>query len=111
MDARMFTRRQAIGAAAGLCSMPILGCGDKGVEKPARIESSSEETPMVAIPAPTLGWEVIASGNAGPGVRSRHGLVYDRSTKAAVLFASGLDDVVYSCEKCGTEAKRTFKRT
>jgi hypothetical protein len=29
----------------------------------------------------------------------------------AVLFASGLDDVVYSCEKCGTEAKRTVKRT
>ena len=28
-----------------------------------------------------------------------------------VLFASGLDDVVYGCEKCGTEAKRTIKRT
>ena len=28
-----------------------------------------------------------------------------------VLFASGLDDVVYSCEKCGTAAKRTIKRT
>jgi hypothetical protein len=37
-------------------------------------------------PAPTLGWEVIASGNAGPGVRSRHGLVYDRRAKAAVFF-------------------------
>ena len=30
---------------------------------------------------------------------------------APVLFASGLDDVVYGCEKCGTEAKRTIKRT
>jgi len=28
-----------------------------------------------------------------------------------VLFASGVDDVVYGCEKCGTEAKRTIKRT
>ena len=37
-------------------------------------------------PAPTLGWEVIAPGNAGPGVRSRHGLVYDRRAKAAVFF-------------------------
>ena len=29
---------------------------------------------------------------------------------APVLFASNLDDVVYGCEKCGTEAKRTVKR-
>jgi len=27
-----------------------------------------------------------------------------------VLFASGLDDVIYCCAKCGTEAKRTIKR-
>lgn len=27
-----------------------------------------------------------------------------------VLFASGLDDVFYGCEPCGTEAKRTVKR-
>jgi hypothetical protein len=27
-----------------------------------------------------------------------------------VLFASGLDDVLYTCEPCGTEAKRTVKR-
>ncbi len=37
-------------------------------------------------PAPTLGWEVIAEGRAGPGPRSRHGLTYDRHAKAAVLF-------------------------
>ena len=30
---------------------------------------------------------------------------------APVLFASGLDDVIYGCEKCGTEVKRTIKRT
>ena len=30
---------------------------------------------------------------------------------APVLFASGLDDVIYGCEKCGTEAQRTIKRT
>lgn len=28
-----------------------------------------------------------------------------------VLFASDLDDVVYGCETCGTDAKRTVKRT
>jgi hypothetical protein len=37
-------------------------------------------------PVSTSGWEVIASGKDGPGPRSRHGLVYDRSAKAAVLF-------------------------
>lgn len=30
---------------------------------------------------------------------------------APVLLASGLDDIVYGCEKCGTEIKRTVKRT
>jgi DNA-directed RNA polymerase subunit RPC12/RpoP len=30
---------------------------------------------------------------------------------APVLFASALDDVIYGCDKCGTEVKRTFKRT
>jgi hypothetical protein len=29
---------------------------------------------------------------------------------SSVLFASGLDDVVYGCEDCGTEAHRTVKR-
>jgi hypothetical protein len=28
-----------------------------------------------------------------------------------VLFASGLDDVIYGCEKCGTETKLAVKRT
>jgi DNA-directed RNA polymerase subunit RPC12/RpoP len=28
-----------------------------------------------------------------------------------LLFASELDDVIYGCEKCGTEVKRTVKRT
>ena len=27
-----------------------------------------------------------------------------------VLFASNLDEVIYGCEKCGTEAKRTVTR-
>ena len=27
-----------------------------------------------------------------------------------VLFASDLDDVIYGCETCGTEVKRTVKR-
>jgi hypothetical protein len=28
-----------------------------------------------------------------------------------VLFASGMDDVIYGCEDCGTEVKRTLKQT
>jgi RNase P subunit RPR2 len=27
-----------------------------------------------------------------------------------VLFASKVDDIVYGCDDCGTEAKRTVKR-
>ena len=27
-----------------------------------------------------------------------------------LLFASNMDDVVYGCEDCGTEIKRTVKR-
>jgi RNase P subunit RPR2 len=29
---------------------------------------------------------------------------------APVLFASEMDDIVYGCEECGTETKRTVKR-
>jgi hypothetical protein len=28
-----------------------------------------------------------------------------------VLFSSGLDDVIYGCEECGTEAQRAVNRT
>ncbi|MEA2982455.1 MAG: hypothetical protein QOF91_3552 [Alphaproteobacteria bacterium] len=28
----------------------------------------------------------------------------------SVLFAANLDDVIFGCEKCGTEVKRTVKR-
>ncbi len=35
-------------------------------------------------------WRVIASDRDGPGPRSRHGLIYDRQTKAIVLFG-GID--------------------
>jgi hypothetical protein len=30
---------------------------------------------------------------------------------APLLFASDLDDVIYGCDTCGTEVKRTVKRT
>ncbi len=30
---------------------------------------------------------------------------------APLLFASDLDEVIYGCDTCGTEAKRTVKRT
>src|SRR5207248_3141759 len=86
MSDREVTRRQVLHATAALFGTAALGCGVRGPEKTEGIKDASEATPMSRDPAPKLGWEVIASGNAGPGVRSRHGLVYDRSTKAAVLF-------------------------
>jgi hypothetical protein len=58
----------------------------EGRERPDATKGAPEVTPTPREPAPTLGWEVIASGSAGPGLRSRHGLVYDRGAKAAVLF-------------------------
>lgn len=36
--------------------------------------------------SPRLGWEVVASGNNGPGKRSRHCLVFDSKSRAAILF-------------------------
>jgi hypothetical protein len=86
MSDKLFTRRHALGVVAGLFSATVLGCRDKGGPKPEGNEDPLEEMPMATDPAPTLGWETIASGKYGPGVRSRHGLVYDRNTKAAVLF-------------------------
>ena len=86
MSDEVLTRRQALGAVAGLFSVTVLSCRDKGSKQPVAIGDSSEGTPMATVPTPTLGWEVVASGNAGPGVRSRHGLVYDRRANAAVLF-------------------------
>ena len=87
MRDRVVTRREAIQAAFPLFAAAALGCGGRNNEQSERTEEVSEGTPMIREPAPTLGWEVIASGNAGPGPRSRHGLVYDRSTKAVVMFA------------------------
>jgi Galactose oxidase, central domain len=86
MSGEMLTRRPTLAALAGLFSAAVLGCRNKGGPKPEGDEDSLEEMPVAADPAPTLGWETIASGKYGPGVRSRHGLVYDRSAKASVLF-------------------------
>jgi hypothetical protein len=30
---------------------------------------------------------------------------------APLLFASDMDEVIYGCDTCGTETKRTVKRT
>jgi hypothetical protein len=86
MSDRGVTRRQTLQAAIALFGAAVLGCGGRSREKPTRSNDAPEVTPMTNDPAPTLGWEVIASGTAGPGPRSRHGLVYDRSANAAVLF-------------------------
>ncbi len=73
MSDRQVTRRQILEGTALFVSATLSGCRGRRPK-------------MTREPAPTLGWEVIASGNAGPGERSRHGLVYDRRAKSAVLF-------------------------
>lgn len=50
--------------------------------------------PIVKEPVPSFRWQLIAAGDAGPGPRSRHGLVYDRRDRAAVLFGG----VIWSSE-------------
>jgi hypothetical protein len=64
--------------AAAIVSAGSPGCGSH------EHESVKQQGPED--PGPTLGWETIAEGDAGPGPRSRHGLVYDDRAKAAVLF-------------------------
>src|SRR5262249_40063326 len=85
MNDKSVTRRGAFGVVAGLFGA-VLGCRGKRGPDPEGEEYPLEEMPMAGGPAPTLRWETIASGKHGPGARSRHGLVYDRGTKAAVLF-------------------------
>jgi hypothetical protein len=86
MGDQLMTRRHVLGAGAWLFGATVFGCRDRSGPKPEGEESPLEEMPLAADRAPTLGWETIAFGKYGPGVRSRHGLVYDRSAKAAVLF-------------------------
>ena len=86
MGAKLITRRHALSIGAGLFGATAFGCRGKGGRNPEGDVSPLEEMPMATDTAPKLGCETIASGKYGPGVRSRHGLVYDRGAKAAVLF-------------------------
>jgi hypothetical protein len=79
MSGRVITRWQAIKMTAAL----LLGCALSGCGT-GRDENGTQE--MAKDPPPALGWEVIASGGAGPGPRSRHCLAYDKRAKVAVLF-------------------------
>jgi hypothetical protein len=74
MSDRIITRRQALEVTAAL----FIGAGLEGC--------GSRKREIATGPVPRLGWEVIVSGDDGPGPRSRHGLVYDRSANAALLF-------------------------
>lgn len=61
------------------------------------------------------------SGKPGPGAEKRAGgseqpecpkckRAMSVRQIAPVLFASNIDDVIYACDRCGTETKRTVKR-
>ena len=86
MSDESLTRRLALGLIAGLVNAILSGCRKMGGANLEGEEQPLEQMPPATGPAPTLGWETIAAGKYGPGVRSRHGLVYDRSAKAVVLF-------------------------
>src|SRR5438105_2011060 len=74
MSDRAITRRQALEATAAVfLAAGLSGCRGRRLDRARG-------------PVPTLGWEVIAGGDDGPGPRSRHGLVYDRAANAALLF-------------------------
>jgi hypothetical protein len=86
MHPKMITRRQALSTGLGFFSATLVGCGNKENASSSGIASALEEMPASTHTPPKLGWETIASGKYGPGVRSRHGLVFDQKAKAAVLF-------------------------
>ena len=86
MSRRNSTRRHVLEAATAVFGAAVLGCQDRSRENTERAKVPTRGAQVAGIPTPTLGWEVVASGNDGPGKRSRHGLVYDSSAKAAILF-------------------------
>src|SRR5215813_2228698 len=74
MAEQRLTRRQALELGAALVAgVTLPGCGGRRGEMPG-------ETTL------TFEWNVVASGNEGPGPRSRHCLVNDRAAKATILF-------------------------
>lgn len=77
------TRRQTLHLATAALGSALVGCGGR----PEPGVPQQPETPLPPLePPPALGWQPLVQGNAGPGPRSRHGLVYDRNAKVAVLF-------------------------
>ena len=68
---------------------------------------SMQETPSGRSPPRFGGRKGQASPPACPTCQ-RHMTV---KQVLSVLFASGLDDVIFTCDKCKTETKRTLKRT
>src|SRR5438552_4130641 len=96
MNDREVTRRQVLQVATAAFGAAAFGLGCRRSEKTDSTNDASDVTSMPRGPVPTLGWEVIASGKAGPGARSRHGLVYDRGANAAVLFGGVVWDPDWS---------------
>jgi Galactose oxidase, central domain len=92
-------RREAIQIiTAAMASVSLSGCG-RGQPKIAEERGSNTDQPAQKTDAPepqdpnmtvkftgSFVWNTIASGNDGPGPRSRHGLVYDQRGGATVLF-------------------------
>jgi hypothetical protein len=86
MQNRRLTRRQAIQLAAPLFTVATFGCSNRSSERPEQTKNASDVAQMAKDPPPTLGWQTIASGDAGPGLRSRHVMAYDRHARVAILF-------------------------
>ena len=76
-------------------------------------------------PAKRRGWGMVLRerrlSRVGAALRLKSGKKYPSCPKcrrrmtvkqvAPVLFAADVDDIVFGCEDCGTEVKRTVKRS
>jgi hypothetical protein len=85
MNPVTLTRREAV-AALAMIGVGMTGCRNKTAGTVVNPIPPTSIAPTAVDPKTPLAWQTIASGENGPGPRSRHGLVYDQAAQAAVLF-------------------------
>jgi Galactose oxidase, central domain len=90
MKTHQITRRDLIKAAGfAVSSVTLSACGRRQTEfvevPPAPFDRASKTEFVDVRPLPFT-WTTVASGEKGPGARSRHCFAFDRRAKTAVLF-------------------------
>jgi hypothetical protein len=87
MKKRRLTRREAITTGAlAIAGLTLSGCGRKEAEI-AAVADVRPKKEFIDVPPFPFTWEAIASGDKGPGSRSRHCLAFDQQGRCCVLFA------------------------